>query len=289
MLDLYINVRNTLGAFESKLRVAIANADNFNVTGYKYISANFTSVYNDVMSSGTSNTNPIQFGGSVALGGTSIDFTTGTLGFGTSMDCAITGSGFFVLARSSSASSSEKVYTRAGAFALDFSGQFLVDNAFGRQVFGYELNEDGSRKSEDLVPIQTNGETDIGFIDGGILVKNFAAQTTDINNAVVESEVRSHVPMYQLAMTTFRNQQGLIQETGGAFRASNASGEPAEFGTSNEGTFGTVLAQQLEGSNVDVARLGLDMAQLNRSFSAVQGVLDDINKILSGLISKMTT
>ena len=59
------------------------------------------------------------------------------------------------------------------------------------------------------------------------------------------------------------------------------------FSTSGEGAYGSILAEQLEASNVDVAKIGLDMAQLNRSFAAVQGIVDDVNKTLSGLISKL--
>jgi len=291
MLDLYANIGNALIGMESALRIAISNADNFNTPGYKYSYATFTTVYSQVISSGTpldssTTTNPIAIGSSMTLGSTSTDFKQGNLGFGTNMDVAISGEGFFLISQSPQdfESGSPKAYSRGGRFQVDVANQFITD-PFGRKVYGYKLNKNGKIASNQLVPIETNKETDIGFSEGGVLVKNFQAN----KDAVARGDANPPAlePMYQLALTTFQNKQGLLVVDGGAYQPSTAAGEPLPPGTSGQGIYGSVLPETLEASNINVSKVALDMALLNRGFSAIQGVIDDCNKVINGLISKL--
>ena len=66
-----------------------------------------------------------------------------------------------------------------------------------------------------------------------------------------------------------------------------ASGEPLTPGPAGALGYGEILGQRLESSNIDVAKVALDMALLNRGFTAIQGVIDDLNRIMSGLIQKI--
>ena len=124
-----------------------------------------------------------------------------------------------------------------------------------------------------------------GFIDGGVLVGNFAARRNDIEDGIENPSL--HKPLYRLAVTSFKNRDGLLFSEGNVWRATAASGASLPYGISGQGIYGDVFAEQLEGSNVDVAKLGLDMARIQRSFNAVQGVLDDINKMIDKIISKL--
>jgi len=286
MFDMYKSIGNTVNALNSALRIAISNADNFNTPGFKYTYASFTSMVNEVVSSGTEKTNPLELGGSMTLGSTSTDFAQGNLSFGTNLDVAVVGEGFFALSDSplDFGSNSNKVYTRSGKFQVDFQNKYLTD-AFGRKVYGYKLDTAGNIIDHNLVPIETNSETDIGFIDGGILVSNYQKRKDDI--AAGSASPAENVPLYRLALTSFQNKQGLITVEGAAFRGTPASGEPLSFGAATEGSYGNIKASTLESSNIDVAKIALDMALLNRGFSAVQGMIDDLNKIMSGLISKL--
>lgn len=286
MLDIYKSVGNSLSALESALRLSISNADNFNTPGYKYSFATFTTVFNNVISSGTEDVNPKSLGGSMTLGSTSTDFSQGNIGFGTNMDVAISGDGFFLLSQSAQefGAGGQKVYTRNGRFQVDFSNTFVTDT-FGRKVFGFQLDQNGNRVSSTLVPVQTHGQTDIGFIEGGILVGNFSARKDAI--AAGDPNPPEFVPLYQLGLTSFQNKQGLVIVDGAAYKATIAAGEELPIGVSGEGPYGDVLPEALEASNIDVAKVALDMALLNRGFNAIQGVIDDINKILNGLISKL--
>lgn len=285
-LDIYKQIGNSLRAQEDALRVSIANADNFNTPGFKFSFATFTTILSQTISAGTETVNPQQIGGSMTLGSTTTDFTQGSVGFGTSLDMAISGEGFFVISQSASefTASSPQLLTRNGRFQTDFNNQFLVDS-FGKKVFGFPLNPDGSQASTQMEAIDTGGNTDIGFTDGGILVNNFQANKDAI--AAGDPNPPELEPLFQVALATVKNKQGLVLVDGGAYQTTVASGEQVTPDTPGTGIYGDVLGSSLESSNIDVAKVALDMALLNRGFSAIQGVIDDVNKITSNLISKL--
>lgn len=281
MLDLYISNKNAIVGLESALRIAISNANNFNTPGYKYTFSTFTTMYTEAISTGTAVTNPVETGSGMTMGATSTDFSQGNITIGTELDVAITGEGFFILSSSASEfdQNSSNVFTRAGAFQLDSSNKYIVDN-FGRKVFGFPVDSSGNITSTVPVPIETNGMTDVGFQDGGTLVGNISSA--------------SPTPLFKLALTTFQNKEGLISTSGGAYKNSIASGSKFEPGTAGDAlspgsstTYGSILSKSLESSNVDIAKVALDMNLLNRGFSAVQAVIDDVTKILSEIIKKL--
>lgn len=281
MLDLYISNKNAIVGLESALRIAISNANNFNTPGYKYVFSTFTTMYTEAISSGTKVTNPIETGSGMTIGSTSTDFSQGTIGIGTTLDTAISGEGFYMVSSSSSDFdvNATKLFTRSGAFQVDSSNTYLVD-AFGRKVFGFPVNTDGSLASTTPVAIETKGNTDIGFQDGGTLVANPTSPTP--------------TPLFKLALTSFQNKEGLIASSGGAYKRSISSGNSFSPGVSGQSistgstaTYGDILANSLEGSNVDIAKVALDMNLLNRGFAAVQAVIDDVTKIVNELIKKL--
>ncbi|MFC1753786.1 hypothetical protein ACFL96_10405 [Thermoproteota archaeon] len=288
MFEIYKGIKNSLHGLTSALKIAISNADNFNTPGYKYSFATFSTVFNDVMNPGSESTNPISVGTSMTLGSTTTDFSQGHLGFGTKMDTAIVGDGFFILSKSAHTydESAPHVYSRAGRFLVDFDNKYVTDS-FGRKVYGYKIESSGVTNYNQLIPIETEGETDIGFIDGGVLVGNFEARKNAIDNG--DPNPPAYKPLYRLAISSFKNKQGLILGEGSIYEATPASGPSLDPGISGEGMYGDVLAERLESSNVDVAKVALDMNLLNRGFSAVQGVVDDVNKILTGIISKLSS
>ncbi len=292
MLDIYVNIGNTLSALESSLRIAISNADNFNSPGYKYSYASFTTVFNNVITSGmmlsaNNANNPIATGASMTIGSTGTDFKQGNIGLGTALDVAISGEGFFSLSASTQefGSGASRVFTRNGRFQKDFAGKFITDS-FGRKVFGFKLDNNGNKVSDVEVPIETDGNTDVGFVEGGVLVTNFQSRKDAIANNT--TPVPEQKALYKLSLTSFRNKQGLVVVDGGAYKATLAAGDPLPVGESGTGIYGDILQESLESSNIDVARVALDMALLNRGFAATQGIIDDVNKITNNLISKLT-
>lgn len=285
MLDLYINIKNAYFAMESALRIAITNSHQYNTPGFKYSSPVFTTIFENVLSSGTSSTNPISLGSSISLGSVTRDFSQGSIVDGSNLDVAISGDGFFVTADLTQAISMGAVsyaYTRNGRFRIDGATNHLVD-MFGRVIFGFEIDANGN-VSNQLTPIKVE-DSDVGFIDGGILISNFSAATSNPE--------ATGIPKYRLALSSFLNKQGLGSTDGASFVETAASGSPTAFGISQSSisgsdiSYGAILGRKYESSNVDIARINLDLNVINRGTSAVQGVMDDLGKTLSGFISKL--
>ena len=288
MLDLFINFKNTITTLIRSLEKSTENAQNLNVSGYKNQTVTFEQTYIEA-TSGTVDQNPQSPGSGITIAGYRIDFTQGALTAGTPLDAAIDGEGFFLLSPStdpSSVNSSNAILTRSGQFMTDSNYRYLKD-ANGNFVYGYRLNPTtGKPINSELVPIETNGEVDIGFENGGILASNFQAAKSD--------DAITSTPMYQLALTSVTNKQGLIK-TGAMFRPSTSSGNLLAIGVSDaaistdalSGTYGSVKGEMLEGSNFDIAKIALDMNQLQRSLTATQGALDNVGKVLTNLMSKI--
>ncbi len=281
MLDLYISNKNAIVGLESALRIAISNANNFNTPGYKYTFSTFTTMYSEAISSGTRTTNPIETGSGMTIGSTSTDFSQGSITIGTDLDIAISGEGFFQVSSSSSEfdKNATKLLTRSGSFLVDSSNTFIVDN-FGRKVYGFPLNKNGTVTATTVEPIQTKSFNKVAFTDGGTLVG--------------DPDSDSPIPLYKIGLTSVQNKEGLIASSGGAYKQSIASGKLFEtkgagetISNNSASTYGDILSKSLEGSNVDIAKVALDMNLLNRGFAAVQAVIDDVTKIINEIIKKI--
>ena len=281
MLDVYLSNKNAIVGLESALRIAISNANNFNTPGYKYTFSTFTTMYTEAISTGTDVTNPIETGSGMMLGSTSTDFSQGNITIGTELDVAISGEGFFMISASAAefSGNANHLYTRSGSFQVDNTNTYLVDD-FGRKVFGFPVDENGDVTSTVPEAIQTGGFTSLAFEDGGTLLGNPDGEA---------------VPLYKIALTTFQNKEGLISSSGGAYKSTYSSGDAFDAGISGSliaedsaSSYGDILSESLEGSNVDIAKVALDMNLLNRGFSAVQAVIDDVTKIINELIKKIS-
>jgi flagellar hook protein FlgE len=280
MLDLYVMAINSIRGLTQALRVATSNAINFSTPGHKYAHASFTSVYSEALSSGTLDTNPIDLGQGATLGSISTDFSQGPITLGQSLDIAILGEGFFVISRGINASAAGvNLYTRAGRFRKNTSNEFIVDDQ-GRKLYGYKTDKNGDVISTVLEPIQTGGAAQLSFIEGGVLVSN-------------EGEPNQKA-LYKVALTTFKNKDGLIPVVGGAFKSTIASGEAFATGTAGDAigsgadaAYGDVLARSLESSNVDIPKAALDMNILNRNYKAQEGLIEDFGSIYKSLMGAL--
>ena len=286
MLDLYISNKNALISLEQSLKIAISNANNYNTPGHKYTTTSFTTMYTETISTGTDRTNPMVKGHGMMLGATKTDFSQGSIGQGTNLDLAIVGEGFFILSGSAAefSGNSKKLYTRSGRFQVDGANNHLIDS-YGRKLFGFKTDAEGNVISQTLEPVTTKGFADIAFEDGGTLVANPSSDNP--------------VSLFKVALTSFQNKQGLVYSTGGAFEATLSAGEEfspniagasivsQENSVSSGSAYGDMVAQALESSNIEIPKVALDMSLLNRGFTAVQAVIDDVTKILSDIIKKL--
>ena len=289
MLDMYVDIKNHLvHGLVKKLRISVLDANNYQTVGYKSHNTDFTTLMARQLSPGGKSQNPSSISSSSVLSHVRIDFSQGPITLGSSMDMAVSGEGFFVLSENAAASGTAAgavsyVYTRKGRFMQNSLGE-IIDSE-GRCLYGYRVNESGEVVDHTLVKLQTDGH-DVGFENGGYLVERFDESK---NNSSVQTK-----KLFKVALSTFSNKDGLIETAGTAFAKTESSGEPLGYGSANTkivagnaAKYGQIMGGSLEGSNVDVAKLSLDMNQVNREFSAIQGTMDNVTKIFSGLISKI--
>ena len=137
MLDLMTRAKNAIEAYNSQLAINSSNIANMSAPGYKAMKVSFQSIYENLINQGTAasgdvgGTNPTQFGSSVAIGNTSIDFSQGAITSGGNLDLAINGQGLFVV---SPDGGKTMQYSRDGQFAVDSAGNLTTTT--GMQVYG---------------------------------------------------------------------------------------------------------------------------------------------------------
>jgi flagellar basal-body rod protein FlgG len=278
LLDIMVRSKGAMDAYESSLTIHTNNSANLATAGYKALKQSFKTVFNEVVSPGYSlgsgqSANPVQYGSGVALGNVKIDFTQGDLGEGGALDLAVSGRGLFVV-QAGTAAESGYLYTRNGEFNVDSNGENIVDAA-GRQVLGYTTVGGGGT----LTPLTTQGYTDIGWNDEGVLVGNYQA-AKDGTDVAVE--------LGQIGMADFVNAEGLIQRDGTTFEETAASGAPNAYGPSGTGTFGDVFAQQLEKSNVFYIGETIDSIEVQRAMSAVLTAIKMASDQISAVINRLS-
>ncbi len=159
-------------------------------------------------------------------------------------DLMIEGKGFFPVQMQNG----EVGYTRTGAFHLDNQGKLVLTN--------------GSR----LIP-----------------------EITIPNNAInvvisASGEVKALLPgqgeaiLGQLQLLNFQNEQGLLAQGEGIYKATLASGAPIQ-GNPGENGMGIIQQGALEGSNVNVANSMVEMIQTQRAYemgTKIMGVADQM-------------
>lgn len=274
ILDIIAQARNAMNAFEESLKIHSANSSHLSTTGYKTLRNSFKTVFNEVVSQGLErgdvSSNPVQYGSSVTMGNVSLDFTQGSLGEGGALDCAISGRGLFIV---SPDGGKTRYYSRAGEFHVDTTGQYIVDSS-GRVLMGTTVG--GSATS--LSPIRTDGNTDLGWTIGGVLISNYTAYKAGTEPAA---------PLYQIALADFPNVEGLVQYDGTTFKESVVSGSPNRYGLSGDTTFGTIEPQQIEKSNVFFIGETIDALEVQRAMSAALTAIKMANDQISQVINKL--
>jgi flagellar hook protein FlgE len=90
--------------------------------------------------------------------------------------------------------------------------------------------------------------------------------------------------LYQLAIASFANPEGLTPGGNQIFRESSASG-PALIGTAQTAGNGSIIGGALENSNVELAQQFIDLISTQRAFQANAKVITTGDQILSDLLN----
>lgn len=159
-------------------------------------------------------------------------------------DLMIEGIGFFPV----TLPNGEVAYTRNGAFHVDAQGRMGLSN--------------GAM----LVPAVTipSNAVNVQINNQGQIIANLPGQ--------------EQIQIGQIQLINFQNEQGLLSEGAGMYKASLASGGPIQ-GIPGENGYGYIQQGALEGSNVNVANSMVDMITTQRAYemnTKVMKVADDM-------------
>ncbi len=167
-----------LTADSAALDVVGNNLANLNTTGYKDSTVSFYDLLQQTVAEGAT-----QIGGGVSSPQTERVFTQGTISqTGGSFDAAINGAGFFIVQNSSG----NNLYTRAGNFQLNSSGQLITDT--GQFVQGWNA---------------ANGAVNTNGAIGNITIPSNALQTPSATQ--------------NMALSINLNASGLVGQPSGTF------------------------------------------------------------------------
>lgn len=270
MLDVMTQAKNAIEAYNAALKISSANIANMNVPGYKKLDISFQSIFEKVLSRGTSaevnqgGTNPRQYGQGMSISSIGVNFSSGETTSGSPLDLAISGQGLFIV---SPDGGNSFLYTRAGNFQIDMYGN-LTSN--GMQVYG--LNSAGN-----LVPISglpSGNKADYRWQSDGTLEYSSDGGQTYTSTG------------YRIALTYFANPSGLAQAQGTTFAETLASGSPADPQAPG-GAAGSIKPGQIEQSNVFYLGETISALEIQRAMSGNLSVVRMASDLISSFIQKL--
>jgi flagellar hook protein FlgE len=246
---------------------------NVNTIGYKSARTTFKDSLNQLQrgssgaAGGTGGSNAAQVGLGTQLGSIDNLMTSGaTQPTGNPLDVAITGSGFFRVAASTTvpptASPGSVQYSRAGNFSTSAQGYLTTQDGMyvqGRSALG-----------ADTLLLVPPGSTDVSI-----------GQTGEVTYVDAVTATRTSAGFLSLA--TFSNAAGLERTGSNRWLASANSGTP--FVSTPNAQVGFTTAGAVEMSNVDLAQAFTTMITAQRGFQANSRIISTSDEMLQDLVN----
>lgn len=243
--------------FQTKLDVIGNNIANVNTFGFKKGRTTFSDQISQTMT-GTSaptdnkgGTNAKQIGMGAFVASIDTVATQGALqNTGRPLDLAIQGNGYFVMT-----DGDKSYYTRSGNFSLDIEGNVVNSD-------GLYLTGNGAH----MIPPDA---------------QSFSISTNGMINYVSADGTLEEAGQIQLA--TFPNPEGLQKSGSNLFSPSTNSGEAA-VGNPEEAGAGSIKANFLEMSNVDLSEEFTEMIVAQRAFQSNTKIITTSDEILQEIM-----
>lgn len=175
-------------------------------------------------------------------------------------------------------------FTSSGALDTTVSGNGKIaisgpaTPADGAKQVTFTLDLAGTTQFASAFATNNVGQT--GYADGkltGVKIGADGTLTASYSNGTTQSAG-------QLALASFRNNQGLMQINGGDWKETFASGPPTQ-GTPGSGNFGALQAGALEESNVDLTQELVNMMTAQRSYQANAQTIKTEDQIMNTLVN----
>jgi flagellar hook protein FlgE len=259
------------------------NIANANTVGFKSSNVVFQDTLSQMLTAAgaptatSGGTNPIQIGLGVQVGAITTSFNQGSAQVtGQATNLMISGDGFFVIHRGN-----QELYTRAGAFNFDASGNLVTPD--GDLVQGYRADAQG-----DIDPAN-RGEITItelagqapGTPDDQLLTSYSIGADGVITGVYANGDKRK---LFQIALANFANPAGLEKAGDTTFKESTNSGTP-DIGAPGSGRLGKLMGGSLEMSNVDLAQEFTNLIIAQRGFQATARVITTSDQVLEELVN----
>ena len=282
-----------LRAHQTMLDVTGNNIANVNTTGFKASQTQFQDTLSQVLTNagaaqdGVGGTNPAQVGLGVRVAGITTNFQQGAAQLtNRSTDMMISGDGFFVVRKGT-----EQLYTRAGAFDFDATGQLVTPD--GGLVQGWAADAAGNIDTNgQLVDLRLPIATLMGAraTDGATFEGNLPADAevgTILNRDIDVYDAEGTLTTLQLAITR--------TGTGWSITGTRDGGSPATVTLTDDGD-GTLTASgplTVAGVAVDLTAVtgfaGLDtmeaVSQTGRAAGTLQSFTINADGTLLGSFS----
>lgn len=247
---------------QTRMDVIANNIANVNTTGFKSGRVNFAEIIsqdyrgNSISQVGVNTNNPAQIGLGISISSIDNIFTPGGLQTtGRTLDLALTGDGFFMIAGSDYEDTEQVYYTRDGAFYVDNEG-YLVNSA-GL----YVLNTDGEKIQLVSDPSTDNIQSIKVNTDGSIYV----------NAEPIEQ---------QIGVAIFNNPEALAKAGGNLYKSPDVENViPVENPTGF-----VIQSGVLEMSNVDLANDFSNLIITQRGYQANAKIVTTSDQMLGELI-----
>jgi len=256
-----------LRTHQTMMDVVGNNIANVNTTGYKASASVFQDVLSQTLQGAsaptgtTGGTNPAQVGLGVRMAGISTNTGQGASQLtGRATDIAIQGDGYFIVDQGG-----EDLYTRAGSFSLDATGQLVTPAGGLVQKVGpgggpIKVPMDGTIESFSIGP------------DGQVVGVPTAGGPV--------------IAIGQIALASFPNPGGLEKVGGSLLRGTQNSGAviagPGAPGVAGRGTLSVGV---LEMSNVDLAQEFTNLIVAQRGFQANSRIISASDELLQDLVN----
>ena len=286
MLRSLFSAISGLRANQTMLDVTGNNIANANTVGFKASTVVFQDTLSQMLTGAGApttttpprgGTNPVQVGLGVQVGGITTNFNQGSAQVtGQATNLMISGDGFFTVKRGN-----EELYTRAGAFNFDASGNLVTPD--GDIVQGYKLDGTSTATPTPATSyenITINAMT--GATDANGTLKSYNIGSDGVITGVYDSGKK--VTLFKLALTNFSNPPGLEKAGDTTFRASTNSGLPQQGGP-GDARLGSVMSGSLEMSNVDLAQEFTNLIIAQRGFQATSRVITTSDQVLEELVN----
>ena len=261
-----------MDAAGTAMEVIANNVANVNTAAFKSGTTSFASIYSDSVSMGSQSGNEKGRGVQVVALGSA--WEQGNLESTQSpTDLAIQGDGFFRVVEDGIS----QYYTRAGQFSYDVDSRLTDPD--GRVVQGYVCDPlTGLPNTAAVVDIDIDDSThtNINFgADGLITGENLAT-------GLMEN-------LFQVSLFDFANIDGLRKVTGNLYQEAVDSGPPlyANGQVSGSNGVGEIMRNNLEMSNVDLAREFVDLIVTQKAFQANSRVISTTSEMLTEVLNIM--